>query len=131
MLVPPTDTSSAHSKRVRDRPKQRIELTLACYGTSKEREVCLDGVVACIEATESILTGFTVYVGKAASLSFLQLLRETVTQHIGPSQFSHNYKSEDMLETEAHHDPLNFSEEDCSIEAKRRFIQTFSIAVRP
>ncbi|GLI78953.1 hypothetical protein PoHVEF18_007275 [Penicillium ochrochloron] len=74
------------------------------------------------------LQGERVYVGKAASLSFLQLLRETVTQHIGPSQFSHNYRSEDMLETEAHHDPLNFSEEHCSIEAKRRFIQTFSIA---
>ena len=69
------------------------------------------------------------YVGKAASLSFLQLLRETVTQHIGPSQFSHNYKSEDMLENEAHHDALNFSEDHCSLEAKRRFIQTFSIAV--
>ncbi|KAJ5371496.1 uncharacterized protein N7496_007588 [Penicillium cataractarum] len=74
------------------------------------------------------LQGERVYVGKAASLSFLQLLRETVTQHIGPSQFSHNYKSEDMLETEAHHDPLNFSEEHCSIEEKRRFIKTFSIA---
>ncbi|CEJ57965.1 hypothetical protein PMG11_06639 [Penicillium brasilianum] len=74
------------------------------------------------------LQGERVYVGKAASLSFLQLLRETVTQHIGPSQFSHNYKSEDMLETEAHHDPLNFSEEHCSIDDKRRFIKTCFIA---
>lgn len=50
------------------------------------------------------LQGERVYVGNAASLSFLQLLRDTVTQHIGPSQFSHNVKSEDMLETETPHD---------------------------
>jgi hypothetical protein len=91
----------------------------------------MDGAVTDARITRSILTMIPVYVGKAASLSFLQLLRETVTQHIGPSQFSHNYRSEDMLETEAHHDPLHFSEEHCSIEAKRRFIQTFSIAVSP
>ncbi|KAJ5945893.1 hypothetical protein N7454_002732 [Penicillium verhagenii] len=70
------------------------------------------------------LQGDRVYVGKAASLSFLQLLRETVYQHIGPSQFSHNW-SEDMLENEAHHDSLNFSEESCTVEDKRRFISNF------
>jgi hypothetical protein len=70
-----------------------------------------------------------VYVGKAASLSFLQLLRDTVTQHIGPSQFSHNVRSEDMLETEAHHDLLNFSEERCSVEEKRQFVQNYEAAV--
>ncbi|KAJ6023982.1 hypothetical protein N7540_004779 [Penicillium herquei] len=72
------------------------------------------------------LQGDRVYVGKAASLSFLQLLRETVYQHIGPSQFSHNW-SEDMLENEAHHDPLNFSEERCSIEDQSRFIAAFEV----
>ncbi|KAJ5690861.1 hypothetical protein N7462_005253 [Penicillium macrosclerotiorum] len=71
------------------------------------------------------LQGERVYVGKAASLSFLQLLRETVTQHIGPSQFSHNFKSEDMLETEAHHDSPNFSEDCCDSEQKSRFLQRF------
>lgn len=71
---------------------------------------------------------FTVYVGKAASLSFLQLLRETVYQHIGPSQFSHNW-SEDMLENEARHDPLSFSEESCSVDDKRRFISNFYAVV--
>ncbi|KAJ5762573.1 uncharacterized protein N7511_005955, partial [Penicillium nucicola] len=71
------------------------------------------------------LHGERVYVGKAASLSFLQLLRDTVTQHIGPSQFSHNVRSEDMLETEAHHDELNFSEERCSVDEKRQFIQNY------
>ncbi|KAJ6029717.1 hypothetical protein N7499_000864 [Penicillium canescens] len=74
------------------------------------------------------LQGERVYVGKAASLSFLQLLRDTVTQHIGPSQFSHNVRSEDMLETEAHHDLLNFSEERCSVEEKRQFIQNYEAA---
>lgn len=70
------------------------------------------------------------YVGKAASLSFLQLLRDTVTQHIGPSQFSHNGRSEDMMETEAHHDLLNFYEERCSVDEKRLFIQNYEAAVR-
>ncbi|RFU78003.1 hypothetical protein TARUN_4238 [Trichoderma arundinaceum] len=41
-----------------------------------------------------------VYIGEAASLSFLQLIRDTVTAQIGPSQFSHNDKRDSMLETE-------------------------------
>ncbi|KAJ5783265.1 hypothetical protein N7457_005039 [Penicillium paradoxum] len=76
------------------------------------------------------LQGERVYVGKAASLSFLQLLRDTVTQHIGPSQFSHNVGSEDMLESETHHDSLNFSEEGCSADEKGRFIQHYDVATR-
>ncbi|KAJ5227608.1 uncharacterized protein N7469_007614 [Penicillium citrinum] len=71
------------------------------------------------------LQGERVYVGKAASLSFLQLLRETVTQHIGPSQFSHNLRSEDMLENEAHHDISNFDEDSCTLDDKHRYIQVF------
>ncbi|CAI7604362.1 unnamed protein product [Penicillium discolor] len=74
------------------------------------------------------LQGERVYVGKAASLSFLQLLRDTVTQHIGPSQFSHNGGSEDMLEAEAHHDLLNFSHECCTVDEKDRFIQNYHAA---
>ncbi|CAI7632052.1 unnamed protein product [Penicillium palitans] len=74
------------------------------------------------------LQGERVYVGKAASLSFLQLLRDTVTQHIGPSQFSHNGGSEDMLEAEAHHDLLNFSQECCTVDEKDRFIQNYHTA---
>ncbi|KAH8121759.1 hypothetical protein LI328DRAFT_157949 [Trichoderma asperelloides] len=46
------------------------------------------------------LRGEQVYIGKAASLSFLQLIRDTVTAQIGPSQFSHNDKRHSMLETE-------------------------------
>ncbi|KAJ5638230.1 hypothetical protein N7490_008109 [Penicillium lividum] len=71
------------------------------------------------------LQGERVYVGKAASLSFLQLLRETVYQHIGPSQFSQNW-NDNMLENEAQHDTLSFSEESCSVEDKRRFISNFN-----
>ncbi|KAJ5200845.1 hypothetical protein N7491_008351 [Penicillium cf. griseofulvum] len=74
------------------------------------------------------LQGERVYVGKAASLSFLQLLRDTVTQHIGPSQFSHNGGNEDMLEAESHHDPLNFSEEYCTSDEKSQFIQNYHVA---
>ncbi|KAL7796727.1 hypothetical protein V8C37DRAFT_408211 [Trichoderma ceciliae] len=40
------------------------------------------------------------YIGEAASLSFLQLIRDTVTAQIGPSQFSHNDKRDSMLEAE-------------------------------
>ncbi|KAL6876872.1 hypothetical protein J3F83DRAFT_727362 [Trichoderma novae-zelandiae] len=46
------------------------------------------------------LRGERVYIGEAASLSFLQLVRDTVTAQIGPSQFSHNEKRDSMLETE-------------------------------
>ncbi|KAM6485264.1 hypothetical protein HDV62DRAFT_354524 [Trichoderma sp. SZMC 28011] len=46
------------------------------------------------------LRGERVYIGEAASLSFLQLIRDTVTAQIGPSQFSHNEKRDSMLETE-------------------------------
>lgn len=35
-----------------------------------------------------------------------------------------------MLETEAHHDALDFSADACNIEARRSFVQKFSIAVR-
>lgn len=34
-----------------------------------------------------------------------------------------------MLETEAHHDPLNSSEERLDYKEKRRFIQTFQTVV--
>ncbi|KAM0262170.1 hypothetical protein ACHAQJ_001913 [Trichoderma viride] len=46
------------------------------------------------------LRGERVYIGEAASLSFLQLIRDTVTAQIGPSQFSHNDQRDSMLETE-------------------------------
>ncbi|KAJ5560756.1 hypothetical protein N7535_008953 [Penicillium sp. DV-2018c] len=76
------------------------------------------------------LQGEKVYVGKAASLSFLQLLRDTVRQHIGPSQFTHNVRNEDMLETEAHHDSVNFSEERCTADEKDRFIRNYDAVTK-
>lgn len=73
------------------------------------------------------LQGERVYIGKAASLSFLQLLRDTVTQHIGPSQFSHNVKSEDMLETETPHD-VAVRDDHFAGDQKRAFVETYFIA---
>ncbi|KAL4863097.1 hypothetical protein BDV12DRAFT_31767 [Aspergillus spectabilis] len=72
--------------------------------------------------------GERVYIGRAASLSFLQLLRDTVTQHIGPSQFSYNVKSEDMLETDTPDDmPLSFDNDINAIE-EQAYIRTYHIA---
>lgn len=70
-----------------------------------------------------------VFIGKAASLSFLQLLRDTVTQYIGPSQFSHDVKSQDMLETET---PRNVPStiDDVDLDQQLKFIRTYHIAVR-
>ncbi|CAK7203039.1 hypothetical protein SEUCBS139899_005768 [Sporothrix eucalyptigena] len=42
--------------------------------------------------------GERVYIGKAASLSFLQVVRDMVAEQIGPSRFSHNEQSDRMLE---------------------------------
>ncbi|KKK26343.1 hypothetical protein ARAM_004262 [Aspergillus rambellii] len=75
------------------------------------------------------LQGERVYVGRAASLSFLQLLRDTVTQHIGPSQFSHNVKSEDMLETETPHETPPPIDDDLDFSQEQNYIQTYRIAV--
>ncbi|KAH1550739.1 hypothetical protein KXX57_009302 [Aspergillus fumigatus] len=74
------------------------------------------------------LQGERVYVGRAASLSFLQLLRDTVTQHIGPSQFSHNVKLEDMLETEA---PRNVSpdfEDQLDLQQRESLLRAYQIS---
>ncbi|KAF4470452.1 nitrate assimilation regulatory nirA [Fusarium albosuccineum] len=45
--------------------------------------------------------GERVYIGGAASISFLQIVRDLVAQQIGPSAFSHNEKSDTMLEIES------------------------------
>ncbi|RAH81203.1 putative C6 transcription factor [Aspergillus japonicus CBS 114.51] len=74
------------------------------------------------------LRGERVYIGKAASLSFLQLVRDTVTQCIGPSQFSHNMKSEDMLETESPDDiPLELGDE-FDVRQQQYYAQAYSAA---
>ncbi|KAL4946767.1 hypothetical protein BDV06DRAFT_181504 [Aspergillus oleicola] len=72
--------------------------------------------------------GEQVYIGRAASISFLQLLRDTVTQHIGPSQFSHNATKEDMLETDTPDDvPLSF-ENGIDLQEEQDYIRTCHIA---
>lgn len=72
----------------------------------------------------------SVYVGKAASLSFLQLLRDTVTQHIGPSQFSHHAKTEDMLETESPHSvPSSTVDDRLRVTRKEAFVRVYHAAV--
>lgn len=114
------------NNRAQAHQKPRIGHTLACCGICKANEVGF------LENRGSVLSAdrqWLVYVGKAASLSFLQLLRETVTQHIGPSQFSHNVKSEDMLETEAQHEIPNFAEEHCSADDRQRFVQCYYAVV--
>lgn len=45
------------------------------------------------------------YIGGAASLSFLQVVRNMVADQIGPSQFSHSAKSDTMLEKESSSSP--------------------------
>lgn len=70
-----------------------------------------------------------VYVGKEASLSFLQLLRDTVTQHIGPSQFSHDVKSEDMLETESLHHVPPAVDDRLDLARKEGFVRAYLTAV--
>ncbi|OIW34815.1 hypothetical protein CONLIGDRAFT_688771 [Coniochaeta ligniaria NRRL 30616] len=64
--------------------------------------------------------GDRVFIGEAASISFLQFLRATVSNNIGPSQFSHNAQSDRMLETQppgsapslSDHDIANISAEE-------------------
>ncbi|KAL3455839.1 hypothetical protein BJX64DRAFT_271638 [Aspergillus heterothallicus] len=72
--------------------------------------------------------GERVYIGRAASLSFLQLLRDTVTQHIGPSQFSHNVRREDMLETDTPDEVPQTFKSDLDITQEQAYLRTFYIA---
>lgn len=48
-----------------------------------------------------LLAHDTVYIGAAASIAFLQTVRQVVAGQIGPSNFSHSKDSERMLEIEA------------------------------
>lgn len=73
-----------------------------------------------------------VYIGEAASLSFLQLIRDTVTAQIGPSQFSHNEKRDSMLETEPSAvDSNGLEPANCNIdlEGSLLYARTFEAAV--
>ncbi|KAL7802056.1 hypothetical protein V8C44DRAFT_362499 [Trichoderma aethiopicum] len=77
------------------------------------------------------LRGERVYIGEAASLSFLQLIRDTVTAQIGPSQFSHNEKRDSMLETEssaAESSGLGTANCNIDLEASLLYTRTFEAA---
>ncbi|PTB65791.1 hypothetical protein BBK36DRAFT_1121016 [Trichoderma citrinoviride] len=77
------------------------------------------------------LRGERVYIGEAASLSFLQLIRDTVTAQIGPSQFSHNEKRDSMLETEpsaAGSSGLETANCDIDLEGSLLYTRTFEAA---
>ena len=63
------------------------------------------------------------YIGAAASIAFLQIVRRVVAAQIGPSDFSHSKDSEKMLEIEtpsATDDALEISPEQ-----KLLFLQSY------
>jgi hypothetical protein len=71
----------------------------------------------------------SVYIGGSASISFLQLLRDTVTQSLGPSQFSHNAKTGSMLESKAQVDNPSYSENPLSLDKKLALVGVYDVAV--
>jgi hypothetical protein len=77
-----------------------------------------------------LLRAVLVYIGRAASLSFLQLLRDTVTQHIGPSQFSHNVTKEDMLETDTPDEVPALFQDNVGHQEEQAYLRVYHIAVR-
>jgi hypothetical protein len=116
-LLPAPGTSGAphktHSRMLRNRQGERGNTLLVVKGFLKV-----------------ITNVIVVYIGRAASLSFLQLLRDTVTQHIGPSQFSHNVRREDMLETDTPDEVPQSFQSDLNIIQEQAFLRTYCIAVR-
>ncbi|RMZ92081.1 hypothetical protein DV736_g685, partial [Chaetothyriales sp. CBS 134916] len=75
--------------------------------------------------------GERVYIGVAASISFLQLVRDTVVGCIGPSQFSHNATSDNMLETQSRvstGQPVDTTAASLSLEDKQSFRDVYLAA---
>lgn len=75
---------------------------------------------------------FTVFIGEAASLSFLSFLRDAVSAKIGPSQFSHNDKSESMLESqplETETGSMDPATMNISAEDRLSYVNTYFLAV--
>ncbi|KAI6767700.1 hypothetical protein HG530_005709 [Fusarium avenaceum] len=73
--------------------------------------------------------GERVYIGSAASISFLQIVRNLVSQQIGPSAFSHNEKSDTMLEIES---PTATTRDEASLlildmEQKKRYLRSYHV----
>ncbi|KAM0191630.1 hypothetical protein ACHAPA_010815 [Fusarium lateritium] len=73
--------------------------------------------------------GERVYIGGAASISFLQIVRNLVSQQIGPSAFSHNENSDTMLEIES---PTATTHDEASVlrldqEQKKRYLRSYHV----
>ncbi|KIV95395.1 hypothetical protein PV10_03059 [Exophiala mesophila] len=67
--------------------------------------------------------GEQVYIGKTASLSFLQFLRHTIRQQMGPSVFTENNRRHHMLEVNSPEDgSSHFSEDD---QHKRTLVEAY------
>ncbi|KKK21937.1 hypothetical protein AOCH_000173, partial [Aspergillus ochraceoroseus] len=71
--------------------------------------------------------GEQVYIGNEASLSFLQLLRDLVTQYMGPSSFSNNSKRDTMLEEERKPQEI-FVDDPLNLDQKAVLVQVYLIA---
>ncbi|EPE35128.1 Zn2/Cys6 DNA-binding protein [Glarea lozoyensis ATCC 20868] len=70
--------------------------------------------------------GEKVYIGKTASLAFLRFLRQILSQHMGPSQFTENSRGNVMLEARMpDEDSLNMED---SLEEKQLLIDGFFLA---
>ncbi|GAD92158.1 hypothetical protein NECHADRAFT_45955 [Paecilomyces variotii No. 5] len=77
------------------------------------------------------LRGERVYIGGAASISFLQIVRDWVTQQIGPTAFSRNEKSDTMLEIEqpqANMIDLEVNMMELNRERRYRYLRSYNIA---
>ncbi|KAL1853001.1 hypothetical protein Plec18167_005659 [Paecilomyces lecythidis] len=77
------------------------------------------------------LRGERVYIGGAASISFLQVVRDWVTQQIGPTAFSRNEKSDTMLEIEppqANPTELEVNIMDLDKERRHTYLRSYNIA---
>lgn len=66
--------------------------------------------------------------GNAAALAFLQFLRQILSQHMGPSQFTENSRGNVMLEAQSLGEIVSEVEQDPQM--NRRLINKFFLAVR-
>lgn len=81
-----------------------------------------------MEVEEHPLNPLLVYVGGTASLSFLQFLRRTIRQQMGPSSFTENSRRNQMLEVSSPEDThINLEENPGQ---RRELIDVFLAAVR-
>ncbi|KAF9887522.1 hypothetical protein FE257_010100 [Aspergillus nanangensis] len=69
--------------------------------------------------------GQKVFIGPSASLSFLQFIRDTVSRHLGPSQFSNNEHTETMFEDTSRQMPSSPGVEDMDLDEKERLVDVY------